>query len=216
MHTSPPHRLPRHVPESLAQQSRNAAGFPVGAGIDPGADVRLRDSSIPDADGWYGNGVAPGRMDQDRRERIVASAVINAPAAAVYGIIADYRRGHPRILPREFRNLEVEEGGVGDGTLIRFQTRVWGATRTMRAAITEPEPGRVLVEADRDSETVSTFIVDPAPGGQGVRVTIMTDLAVPAGLRGLVERALSPRLLRRIYAAELEKLRALAESGFRV
>jgi hypothetical protein len=41
------------------------------------------------------------------------SAIIHAPAARVYGIIADYRVHHPRIVPPEyFRTVEVEAGGV--------------------------------------------------------------------------------------------------------
>ena len=37
------------------------------------------------------------------------SAMIHAPAARVYGISADYRVHHPRIVPPEyFRQVEVE------------------------------------------------------------------------------------------------------------
>lgn len=44
--------------------------------------------------------------------RVKASAVIAAPAPVVYSIIADYRHGHPSILPpRYFDNLEVLAGG---------------------------------------------------------------------------------------------------------
>jgi hypothetical protein len=31
----------------------------------------------------------------------------------VYDTIADYHIGHPRILPRHFSGLTVEEGGIG-------------------------------------------------------------------------------------------------------
>ncbi len=71
---------------------------------------------------------------------------MDAPADRVYAIIADYRNGHPHILPKQFRNLTVEQGGVGAGTIIRFEVRVFGQTQHFRAVVSEPEPGRVLVE----------------------------------------------------------------------
>src|SRR5215204_3004132 len=57
-----------------------------------------------------------------------AAARVNAPARRVYDMIADYRNGHPRIVPpKYFTSLDVEEGGVGDGTVIRFTMRVLGS-----------------------------------------------------------------------------------------
>ncbi len=47
---------------------------------------------------------------------VVASADMDAPPDRVYAIIADYHNGHPHILPKQFRNLTVEKGGVGAGT----------------------------------------------------------------------------------------------------
>jgi hypothetical protein len=49
---------------------------------------------------------------------VVASAHIAAAPAQVYAIIANYREGHPRILPKEFSGLTVEQGGIGAGTII--------------------------------------------------------------------------------------------------
>jgi hypothetical protein len=52
---------------------------------------------------------------------------IPAPPARLYSIIADYRAGHPHILPeRFFPGLEVERGGVGAGTVIGFTIAVAG------------------------------------------------------------------------------------------
>ena len=85
------------------------------------------------------------------RHIISASAVIPARRERVYSLISNYRDGHPRILPKQFSNLIVEQGGTGAGTVIRFQMSVFGMKRTFRAVITEPEPGRVLVETDLDA-----------------------------------------------------------------
>lgn len=141
-----------------------------------------------------------------------ASASIAAPAATVYGIIADYRAGHPAILPRKyFRNLAVEAGGTGAGTRIRFEMRVLGATRTVHGEVTEPEPGRRLVETYPDSGTRTTFLVEPAGDGRAAHVTISTRYE-NAGWPGWVEWLLVPGLLRRIYRAELANLAAVAQA----
>ncbi|HEX8150744.1 MAG TPA: SRPBCC family protein [Pyrinomonadaceae bacterium] len=139
-----------------------------------------------------------------------ASARVGAAADVVYGIIADYRNGHPHILPRQyFEWLEVEQGGRGEGTVIRFQMRVLGQTRVLRAAVSEPERGRVLVETDTGGGgPVTTFTVEPE--GSGAKVTISTALTSAGGLLGVAERFVLRRLLRRIYARELEQLGRVA------
>lgn len=143
--------------------------------------------------------------------RAEGSALIRAPARVVYGLIADYRNGHPRILPkRYFPRLEVERGGVGAGTVIRFQMRAFGATREIRAEIAEPKPGQVLVETDFATGARTTFTVMTEGGGQTCRIEIKTEWDAK-GFRGWVERVTAPRLLRRIYAEELANLAALAE-----
>jgi len=135
---------------------------------------------------------------------VTASARIHGSPECIYATIADYRNGHPRILPKEFSGLTVERGGTGDGTIIRFKMRVFGRTKTFRAAITEPEPGRVLVETDLDTNgAVTTFTVNPGPVQVTADVTIATELPVRAGILGVIERALSTRFLRPIYAREL-------------
>lgn len=76
-----------------------------------------------------------------------ATKIIKAPVEVIYKILADYRSGHPLILPRKyFHSLEVEEGRFGEGTVIRFQMRLLGQTRSFRLLNTEPEPGRILQE----------------------------------------------------------------------
>jgi hypothetical protein len=67
---------------------------------------------------------------------VSASKIINAPAGQIYNLIADYREGHTAILPKSyFSALEVEEGGYGEGTVIRYQMRILGRTRSFRARI---------------------------------------------------------------------------------
>ncbi len=149
------------------------------------------------------------------RHTVSACAIIPARRDRVYSMIANYREGHPRILPKQFTNLIVEEGGIGAGTIIRFQMSVFGKKQTFRAAITEPEPGRVLVETDLDTNgAVTTFTVSPGTAPADSHVTISTELPVRAGLLGRIERVFSTALLRPIYVKELENLARVATGPF--
>ncbi len=154
-------------------------------------------------------------MQKSKPTRLVtAAARIHAAPERVYAVIADYRNGHPRIVPAEFSGLTVERGGSGAGTIIRFQMRVFGRTQTFRAAVTEPEPGRVLVEADLDANgAVTTFTVNPGRDRGETDVTISTEVPVRAGLLGAVQRFLTTRYLRPIYVRELALLAACVEQA---
>ena len=144
-----------------------------------------------------------------RTQLITATALVPAKPSRVYALIADYHKGHPHILPKEFSGLVVEKGGVGRGTIIRFQTSVFGRKHIFRAAISEPEPGRVLVETDLDTNgAATTFIVDRDSASGHSRVTITRELAVRKGLAGKIERFFSTRFLRRRYVRELGLLAA--------
>jgi len=146
---------------------------------------------------------------------VSASAVIPARRERVYSLIANYNDGHPRILPRQFTGLVVEHGGVGAGTIIRFQMNVFGRKQTFRAAITEPEPGRVLVETDLDANgAVTTFTVNPGAAPADSRVTISTELPVRGGFLGRIEKAMTTMLLRPMYVKELENLARVATGPF--
>jgi hypothetical protein len=125
----------------------------------------------------------------------------------VYAIIADDRQGHPSILPPQFTSLTMEQGGIGAGTIVGYTMRFLGKTQQFRAAITEPEPGRVLTETDLDTNgAVTTFIVDPEQATRHSQVTIATSLLVRGGFLGKIERWLSTRVLKPIYMREVELL----------
>lgn len=141
---------------------------------------------------------------------VCAEAVVDAPPAVVYALIADYRHGHPRIVPPEyFQDIVVERGGVGAGTVIHFQARFFGVTRTLRAEVTEPSPGSVLVETDPGTGVRTTFTVEARDEGRAAHVSIATEF--PArGLRGRLEAMFARRLLPKVYALELENLARVA------
>lgn len=141
---------------------------------------------------------------------ISASRLINAPAEQLYGIIADYRTGHPEILPKPpFVSLAVEQGGVGAGTVINVQMRMLGQNSSFRSVISEPEPGRVLVETN-DNNFVTTFTVEQQPGSQQSLVTIVSETSVRDGMVGALQGWFFTRLLRPTYIKELENLATVA------
>jgi hypothetical protein len=142
--------------------------------------------------------------------RAEGSSEISAPPAAVYAIIADYVGGHPRILPSKyFGELVVEKGGTGAGTVIRFAMKGFGNSRLMRGVVTEPEPGRVLVESYPDTGGVTTFTVEPSSGGTRSAVRITTEWE-GKGIAGFFERLFAPSFLARVYRDELALLDAVA------
>ncbi len=151
------------------------------------------------------------------KHRITASAVIPARRERVYALIANYHDGHPRIVPKQFSGIVVEQGGIGAGTVIRFQMSIFGKKQRFRAAVTEPEPGRVLVETNLDPNgAVTTFTVDQGPAPADSRVTISTELKVRSGFLGIFEKALVTLLLRPMYVHELENLARVATGPFGV
>jgi|SRR3954451_8694704 len=137
-----------------------------------------------------------------------SSATIDAPADEIYRLMADYRTGHPRILPgRVFRDLTVEEGGYGAGTVIRFTTHVGGKDIPSRMIVTEPEPGRVLVETDTapGSTFATTFTVTPV-ADRRAEVEIKTEWQARGGIAGLMERLFYPMGMRHLYRQELAQI----------
>jgi uncharacterized membrane protein len=158
---------------------------------------------------WWST-IAAHRDDRSSEVEARVTKRINAPADRIYGIVADYHNGHPRILPPQLRNLVVEHGGIGAGTVFRCEMRAFGATRTFRATVTEPKPGRVLVETLDDNRTVTTFIVEPVDDGRAADVTISTRTTTRPGLLGLAERMLTSRFLVSVYEQELALLGIVA------
>ena len=140
------------------------------------------------------------------KTHVSAERVLDAPAEVVYHLLADYREHHRAgpegFLPPAFTDLVVERGGVGQGTVIRFTSKLGGRSQVVTASIAEPEPGRVLVETSPG--IVTTFSVEPE-AGQRARVRFDTVMEA-RGLAGLMTRLFAPRLLRPVYADELDRL----------
>jgi hypothetical protein len=138
------------------------------------------------------------------RIRVSADRTIEAPSEFVYRLIADHHEHHPRFLPDNFSDFKVESGGVGAGTVTTFKITAGGRTREYRMRVAEPEPGRVMTESDAESSLVTTWTVEPE--GEVCRVQISTTWEGAGGIGGFFERTFAPRVMRGVYADELERL----------
>jgi polyketide cyclase/dehydrase/lipid transport protein len=142
--------------------------------------------------------------------RLSVERLLDAPADLIYHLLADYTQHHSpaRFLPPAFSDQIVEAGGFGAGTRIRLTITLAGRRQTMTAAITEPEPGRVLVETARD--VCTTFTVEPHTATQ-TRVRF-DSIFEARGVAGLLAKLLVPRMLRPIYLDEMARLERYAQT----
>jgi uncharacterized protein YndB with AHSA1/START domain len=139
-------------------------------------------------------------------ERIVA-----AEPERVYAALADYADTRGRVLPGQFSEYEVREGGQGAGTVVHWKLQATSKrTRDCLFDVTAPTPGQ-LVETDRNSTLVNTWTVTPAGEGRS-KVVIGTVWQGAGGVGGFFERTFAPKGLNRIHdevlaglAADLEK-----------
>lgn len=143
-----------------------------------------------------------------------AEAPVSARPEIVWDILTDYLYGHPRALPSAFSDFKVESGGKGAGTVMRFTFTGVGPTRHFYQIASEPEPGRVLVEADIDGPARSTFTLTPLDGGERTLLHIATDQEVEPGFAGALGKLLTPLFapkMRAIYMDEIARIEALAQ-----
>jgi len=139
------------------------------------------------------------------RARAHAERLIDAPPAAVYTVLADYTTHHPRIMPAPpFSELEVEAGGVGAGTIFHITVRMLGRRQRLHMRVAEPEPGHVLTETNLDTGVVTEFTV--VPRGSRTLAGMSSEWETQSGLRGLVDRLATPRLMGRMFAKQLHQL----------
>jgi hypothetical protein len=136
---------------------------------------------------------------------VSVSGQVEAPTDTVYGILRDYVRHHPRILPPSLSALTIEEGGIGAGTVFVLDVNVFGKTQQMRMVVSEPDPGHVLMETDTGDGTVTTFTIEPDGNGHSM-VTIETTWQPATGMAAIVDRGVKPYYLRRLYRQELRNL----------
>lgn len=136
---------------------------------------------------------------------VLVSGKVEAPAALVYNIIADYNHHRNILPPKFFPSLDIVEGGVGAGTRFTLHAMSLGGRTQMHMAVTEPEPGAVLIERDVNTGLTTTFTVKPISPTES-RVTFETAWQPPSGLKGVIDRYTTPFFMRIVYRQELRIL----------
>lgn len=135
-----------------------------------------------------------------------AERVIDARPEEVYTFLSNYRESRPRILPANFQDYTVEQGGRGAGTIISYRLQAGNRERAYRMQVEEPSQGRVISERDLGSTLVNTWTVSPISGGQTL-VTVTTEWESRAsGVGSFFERTFAPMGLRHIYVDMLNRL----------
>ncbi|MGO4425776.1 SRPBCC family protein [Streptomyces sp. MCAF7] len=133
-------------------------------------------------------------------ERIVAGSPED-----VFDALADYSGVRGRLLPEQFSEYEVREGGDGEGTLVHWKLQATSKrVRDCLLEVTEPTDGE-LIEKDRNSSMVTTWTVTPAGEGRA-RVVVTSVWQGAGGIGGFFERLFAPKGLARIYDALLANL----------
>ena len=138
--------------------------------------------------------------------RVVARATTQMPVSpeSVMEFLRDYRDSREKILTDNYSAYRVEQGGKGEGTVYAYHFTAGGRERDYRLHVAE-RAGR-LEEQDQGSSFVSTWSVEPSPGGS--TVTIESSWEGAKGIGGFFEARFAPRGLQRIYAQVLAALQS--------
>jgi uncharacterized protein YndB with AHSA1/START domain len=140
-----------------------------------------------------------------RQIHVGLERTIPAPPDRVHATLADYS-GRAEILPANYLDYTVEEGGRGAGTVVSYRLRAGRRERRYRMEVAEPTPGVTLVERDRDSSLITTWILNPTASGTATTVALSTIWEGHGGVGGFFERTFAPRGLRRIHGELLDNL----------
>lgn len=141
--------------------------------------------------------------------RAVSTVLINAEVAPVLAAVADYQQVRPKVLPAQYSNYRVLEGGQGQGTVVGWRLQATKSrVRDVQAGV--DVAGHSVIEKDANSTLVSNWTV--APAGPGCSVTVTTTWTGGGGVKGFFERTFAPLGLKRIQAETLANLKTYLES----
>ena len=130
---------------------------------------------------------------------------IAADPEDVFDALADYSGTRQKLLPEHFSEYEVREGGDGKGTLVHWKLQATSKrVRDCLLEVDEPTEGQ-LVEKDRNSSMVTTWVVTPA-GEKRTKLVVTTTWTGAGGVGGFFEKTFAPKGLGRIYDALLANL----------
>jgi|SRR5581483_5167329 len=136
---------------------------------------------------------------------------IDASPAEVFNTLIDYKVKRPRMLPPNYLNYNIEQGGQGSGTVVSYHFRAAGRERAYEMVVEETVAGQVLTERDKNSSLVTRWSVLPVDGGQRSQVSVESDWEGGVGAGGFFERTFAPLGLRKVYKDALVALALLVQ-----
>lgn len=141
--------------------------------------------------------------------------IIEANPAEVFKTLADYEMKRPRMLPPNYLDYRLEEGGQGNGTVVCYRLQAAGRERPYEMHVEETVRGQVLTERDKGSTLVTRWSVLPVSGGRKSKVSVESDWEGSSGIGGFFERTFAPLGLRRIYKDVLIALALMVQPPVR-
>lgn len=137
---------------------------------------------------------------------VKSEQVVDAPPEKVYATLKDYKHKRPHMLTPNFLDYQVEQGGVGKGTVIDYRLKAGGRERPYRMHVDETVRDRLLTERDTNSSLINRWTLLPMKGGRKTQVSLTSEWEGGSGIGGFFERTFAPMGLRRIYASMLSML----------
>lgn len=133
-----------------------------------------------------------------------STVLINAAPDVVLAAVSDYRTVRPRILPSQYSDYRVLQGGIGAGTVAAWKLQATESrVRDVQASV--DLAGKTVIEKDANSSMVTNWTV--APAGSGATVTVKTSWTGGTGVKGFFEKTFAPLGLRKIQAETLANLK---------
>lgn len=133
---------------------------------------------------------------------------ISAPVQTVFTALADYAQVRSTILPANYRDYRVDEGGQGAGTVVHWILQATEKrSRDVLADVTVA--GDRITETDRNSTMVTTYTVTSV--GDGSQVETTTSWQGAGGIGGFFEKTFAPKGLNRIQTELLGNLKSRLE-----
>ncbi|MFZ2509578.1 MAG: SRPBCC family protein [Gordonia sp. (in: high G+C Gram-positive bacteria)] len=142
--------------------------------------------------------------------QVSATSAVEIAAApeVVLAALSDYQSVRPAVLPANYRDYRVDEGGTGAGTVVHWILQATeNRSRDVLADISTTTDS--VTETDRNSSMVTVYRVSPA--GAGSRVETTTRWQGAGGIGGFFEKTFAPKGLARIQASLLDNLKTRLE-----
>ena len=133
-----------------------------------------------------------------------STILLNVEPAVALAAVADYQKVRPKILPPQYSEYQVLQGGQGQGTVAKWKLQAT-KSRVRDVQVTVDVAGHTVIEKDANSSMVSNWTV--APAGPGSSVTVKTTWNGAGGVKGFFEKTFAPLGLKRIQAEVLANLK---------